>query len=438
MEDDFELVDEDEIELDSEDLLIQFKKWKLEKRRCCGRACFEHFRETDAKQLWLNVESMLRFGPSGAITSTGKAIVKVFIATIYKVSQYKVINKNLQPLQRVNEFIIPYYPRHCCRLFFRSILGMGDRAFNTMTERARTTVVPAVHALTGRSGNDANRFNETTVPVAKVFVRELAKRHGMPWPVRVRVVSCGTEDEIGEDEFMNTEYIMPASFTKREMHRLLLARYPDNTLDFKTFRRILETPELANIRINKSEKGVCGTCLSLCSSLRKQRSDGSVVQRMSLLERVRVHLNLATAARRMYQEDCVAAKAGHYSVVSWDFATKVKVPKFQYETQGAFQAAVHGLDYNVFGIVNEAATKKMQTNLVFKEGRKVYADVVISLVHYYLTHINPRAGKASVLVLWVDSCSGQNRNQYLLQYLYTRILHGLNTEIRIKFMVRTV
>ncbi len=431
--------EDDDIILDDPARLEKFKQWQKEGRRCCGKRCFEQFRVSDGKKVWLMCDELLRFGSDGGATMIGKNMRKVFIASIYATARYKTI-KNEKPLQHVIDFIIPYYARPCCRLFFREMLGIGHKAMNTITCRAKNTVVPRAHGLTARTGIDANKYDESMHARVVLFVKDIALKHGMPWPVRVRMVKRieMESDDDTSDDFESTEYIMPASFTKKELHRLFLKsveHFPDRSVSWPKFLSILDSPMLSNVRINKAEKGVCGTCLSLCSSLRKQRADGLASQRLDLLERVRIHLNLATAARRMYSVDCAAAKNNEYSVVSWDFATKVKIPTFQNETQSGFQAVVHGLDYNVFGIVNEGATSNMQLNILFKEGRSVYADVVISLVHYYLSEINVVAGKAPLLILWMDSCSGQNRNQFLMQYLYTRVLLGLHQEIRVKYMV---
>ncbi len=443
MDEEFEF-DEENILFDSRLLLENFQRWQKEGRTCCKKRCFEHFRLTDAKKVWLICEQLRCFGSGATETKTGKAMWKVFISSIYVAAQYKDSGKSGKPLSTVHDFIIPYYNRSTCRTFFREMFCISHSALGVLTSRAKNTIVPAVHKLTGRTGEDSNRHDPVRTLQVVNYVKKMAHQHGMPWPVRVRLTKSvvnGGDFDSREDDYSTTEFIMPASFTKRELHRLYeksLENFPDRAaVPWSIFLKILDSPDLSNIRINTSEKGVCGTCLSLCSSLRKQRADGDIVQRMGLLERVRVHLNLSTAARRMYKADCESARKGNCSVLSWDFATKVKIPTFQNETQSGFQAAIHGLDYNVFGIVNEGATTQMQTNLIFKEGRKVYADVVISLVHFYLTEINPTAGKAPLLILWMDSCSGQNRNQYLLQYLYTRILHGLNAEIQIKFMVRS-
>tara|TARA_R110002050_G_C8929271_1_gene511913 strand:- start:1154 stop:2521 length:1368 start_codon:yes stop_codon:yes gene_type:complete len=434
--------EEEEETVDNAVLLRRFETWKKDGRKCCRRSCFENFRMSDAKKVWNVGDQLLAYGPRGEVSAVGKAMRKVFITSIYLAAKYQSIGKTGEPLQIVKDYIIPYYKRICCRTFFREMFQIGHAAMNTITARARTTVAPKTHALMGRTGEDSNRSDQVNFQHAILFVKEMAIKHGMPWPVRVRLCRMVDVDndngEGAEDVFTNTEYIMPASFTKRELFRMYesyVKNTPEKAVCWTTFRAVLNSPPLSNVRISKSEKGVCGTCLSLCASLKKQPAGGEVSHRMELLERVRVHLNLATAARRLYRADCKAAERGEYSVISWDFATKIKIPTFQAETQSGFQAAVHGLDYNVFGVVDEGKSNHKQTNMVFKEGRKVYTDVVISLVHQYLSEINPAAGKASLLVLWMDSCGGQNRNKYLLQYLYTRVLHGLNDEIRIKFMV---
>ena len=91
------------------------------------------------------------------------------------------------------------------------------------------------------------------------------------------------------------------------------------------------------------------------------------------------------------------------------------------------------MDVILFGIVDERTGH--HSPYLHKEGRKSGSIEVISMVHHYLSEVNPTAGRARKLILWMDSCGGQNRNQYVLHYLYSRIMNGYHEEIFVKFMV---
>tara|TARA_R110002050_G_scaffold30013_2_gene76775 strand:+ start:269 stop:2650 length:2382 start_codon:yes stop_codon:yes gene_type:complete len=424
---------------DEEDLCRTFLQHQKSKRTCCARGCFKNFRLSDARKVW---RSVMEFRTVSPRKSDGQRLFMSFIRTCYHCS----VVRNLKPggsgipeKTKVYEFLIPMYGQHVCRTFFLEFFCIGVKVWRGVT--TSKSFLPEAHALRARAGKDANHYcpekNENVIK----FVQDLARDHGMPWPVRVRLSKPRGDDSEEEDFHQSTEYIMPASFTMREIYRLFCKAHDDLSISWKAFNKLLNSDELENIRINKSEAGVCGTCLSLCRSLRKLRADSaSEEKRQSLLERLRLHLNLSVAARRAYKEDQQKARASstidgrkELATLSFDFATNMKVPIFQMETQQGYQGKQKGLDFKVFGVVDEGTGN--QTNLIYKEGRTVDADDVISLLHFYLTEINPAAGKAKKLILWVDSCSGQNRNQFMMQYLYSRVIQGFHEEVLVKFMV---
>mgnify|MGYP003651228913 CR=1 FL=1 len=265
-------LDEDDVEIDNVALLEKFLSWKTNKKQCCAKACFEHFQQSVEKNVWKMCDAMVRFGSTGAATAEGKAMRKMFISTVYVLSLHKITTgKTKTSNKRVREFTIPYYPRLVCREFFRSFFSLGDRAMNVITNRVKSTVVPPVHGLQGRTGKESNRFNESNYEYVVAFVKDMARRHGMPWPVRVHMSKILTDDkqlDDDDDDFSTTEYIMPAGFTKRELHRMYTSKFPNDSVCWASFLKILKSDELENIRINKSEKGVCGLCLSLCLGFR--------------------------------------------------------------------------------------------------------------------------------------------------------------------------
>jgi len=60
------------------------------------------------------------------------------------------------------------------------------------------------------------------------------------------------------------------------------------------------------------------------------------------------------------------------------------------------------------------------------------ADAVISLVHHYFK--NHSSGKKR-LVIHADNCSGQNKNNAMIQYLTWRVMSGFHDQIKYCFMV---
>jgi hypothetical protein len=60
------------------------------------------------------------------------------------------------------------------------------------------------------------------------------------------------------------------------------------------------------------------------------------------------------------------------------------------------------------------------------------ADAVISLVHHYFENFG--LGEKNVII-HADNCSGQNKNNAMIQYLVWRVMSGLHNRIKYCFMV---
>ncbi len=83
----------------------------------------------------------------------------------------------------------------------------------------------------------------------------------------------------------------------------------------------------------------------------------------------------------------------------------------------------------LFGITCEAtSTHLLDEADVIGKG----ANATISMVHHYLQH---HGLKVKVLHLHADNCVGQNKNNFVIQYLVWRTLANLNDEIELSFML---
>ena len=195
-----------------------------------------------------------------------------------------------------------------------------------------------------------------------------------------------------------------------------------------------------HVHFAKREKGLCDYCSIARDQIRGLR-DQEVDNAM---EKWVQHVENAVMARQRYRDDQAAEReySAHigdavgrknHVTVSFDFAKMLKVPTLAEATMGQYFAQKFGLDVHMFGIVDENASK--QLNFLFREGRKQDSNTVISLLHNYLTVRNPAAGSAIELRFWADSCGGQNRNQFVMDYLYLRVVHRLSERIYINFMV---
>uniref|UniRef100_U9TR14 DUF7869 domain-containing protein n=1 Tax=Rhizophagus irregularis (strain DAOM 181602 / DAOM 197198 / MUCL 43194) TaxID=747089 RepID=U9TR14_RHIID len=116
--------------------------------------------------------------------------------------------------------------------------------------------------------------------------------------------------------------------------------------------------------------------------------------------------------------------------ISWDFAEGVHLPySSQQEGSIYFKSP---WKVSIFGICEEAFPQ--QKNYLIQENENVGkgADAVISLVHHYFkTH---GLGE-KYLIVHADNCSGQNKNNAMIQYLTWRVMNGLHDRIKYCFMV---
>ena len=86
----------------------------------------------------------------------------------------------------------------------------------------------------------------------------------------------------------------------------------------------------------------------------------------------------------------------------------------------------------LFGICCEAIPR--QVNFVIDEASDVGkgANTVVSMLDYFFNHHG--LGETTV-TLHADNCTGQNKNNTMMQYLMWRVLTGLHHTITISFMV---
>lgn len=117
----------------------------------------------------------------------------------------------------------------------------------------------------------------------------------------------------------------------------------------------------------------------------------------------------AAAKNAWEQPDVNRLTRAHLSV---DYAKQAFVPVVPAATTGDFFVQKQGLDLNMFAIHDEGSGK--HTPMLTTEGARHDSNAVVSQIHYYLTHICPRAGSALELNLHMDSCIGQNKNNIML------------------------
>ena len=121
------------------------------------------------------------------------------------------------------------------------------------------------------------------------------------------------------------------------------------------------------------------------------------------------------------------AISAHYS---FDFAQQVHYPSNPLQPGPIYFLTPRKAA--IFGVCCEAIPR--QVNFIIDEASDTGkgANTVVSLLDYFFSHYGLGESTAS---LHADNCSGQNKNNTMVQYLMWRVLTGLHHTIKLHFMI---
>ena len=186
--------------------------------------------------------------------------------------------------------------------------------------------------------------------------------------------------------------------------------------------------------------GVCKTCKLLKKEIHAQRNENSLQEKM---EELRIHLRDAVGQRALYKErveeaikswiDDVDSDRLSVGCIAFDYAASCHLPSIVREAQGDWMANQFGLEMRIFGVTNEGA-KEYNAYFYDETFNHVDTESVISLLErFFSTH--ERIASARTLYAYSDSCSGQNRNNFMVAYLVIRVLDGYHERISWNFLI---
>ncbi|ELT95744.1 hypothetical protein CAPTEDRAFT_214547 [Capitella teleta] len=178
------------------------------------------------------------------------------------------------------------------------------------------------------------------------------------------------------------------------------------------------------------------------------KANSEDTEKLEAIKQQEEHLKTASQERALYQEQISSARAifdlslkntvlpqppnsfassQHYS---FDFAQQVMYPSNPLQPGPIYFMVPKRC--GLFGVHSEGANR--QHNYMIDEAVSVGkgANTVISLLHHYLDHYS--YGEQH-LHLHADNCSGQNKNNTMLQYLMWRIHTGRNSSVSLHFMI---
>ena len=115
---------------------------------------------------------------------------------------------------------------------------------------------------------------------------------------------------------------------------------------------------------------------------------------------------------------------------SFDFAQQVHYPSNSLQPGPIYSLTPRTAA--IFWVCCEAIPR--QVNFVIDEASDTgkAANIVVSMLDFFFSHHGLGESKAS---LHADNCSGQNKNNTMVQYLMWRVLTGLQQSISLHFMI---
>jgi hypothetical protein len=394
--------------------------------RCCASQCFLKLSDGEVASHLVDV---------GVARALGHQRWWWWVRTCYLCSRPWVKKRGVFALaNRVVNFRLPSVLRPLCRTAFCTLLGVSTSTLqNHISKQSDTLEDP--HGNADRAPHNITTSQQTTVLTR--FVEAVAEAEGVPNP---RFAFSRSTDD-APDIIENIIHLPPrlslgALYSLYVRH---LADAPELAVCQRVFDRLFkELPALQHIKLSQRSRGVCELCKDLRLSLQHCGSDGRIAD---VLEALRVHLHAAFVQRSLYQERTErsvdawgsACRRLPVGMVSFDYASKVKVPSSTMQTQGEYMGEEFGLDVFLFGITNEG--EKVYYNYFYEEGyNSGDSNTVISMLHQHLLS-DARLNYCKQLYVYTDSCSGQNRNRYVYSYFINRILAGHHDEISWNFMV---
>jgi hypothetical protein len=157
------------------------------------------------------------------------------------------------------------------------------------------------------------------------------------------------------------------------------------------------------------------------------------------------HVQVAKEAREAYNSDLRQAQktlnllrqgklplAGYVAHCTFDFMQSLAIPQFADQTKDMYYFSLRNI--HLFSIRDDGA--QTQYNYLYDEGEGGKgANAVISLLFHFLCH---RAHEAAAIVvhLHADNCSGQNKNNLVMQFFVLLAGLGVLTHVEMKFLIK--
>ena len=333
--------------------------------------------------------------------------------------------------------------RPVCKAVFLFYYGETSKRLDRLKDHVSgKNIALPVHGNSGRI--PTNAYNTSDKEKVIYFILNFIDIHGLPDP--------GRDVRKGKGKL---RILLPSIMNYHSVHQQYAKSIKASEgpiIAYRTFIKIWQE-EFPHVKFNDPRTDLCMTCENFKKRLNQVAAalDEDKEKRQAQIHREALdHLKCAKKERLFYKANAKVAneyckklksKINHskpnkpnskniMSHYSWDFAQQLHYPFEDQQVGPIFFKTPRRAQ--LFGICNEGIPR--QYNYLIDEEHFIEknANTVISLLDHFFT--NYGLGEKWVH-LSADNCTGQNKNNALLQYLMFRVLTGLHDKIELSFLV---
>ena len=318
-----------------------------------------------------------------------------------------------------------------CSRMFQFLHGIGiKRMKNLMRSVKENGLTPRVHGNTNRKPKHALSYTTTEYIVRFLF--NFAEQHALVLPGRV-------------PGYSRTDIqLLPSSLSKRAVWRVYReAVGAVHAVAYSTFC-LLWRSLVPSIVIMKPRSDLCWQCQQNSTAIMRT-ANASDTEKTSTIDDALEHLRIVKMERSFYKsicDECKESIRAHF-VTNGEFSPPplaASIPlnsndiKVHYPSDPLQPGPIYFLTprkCTVFGVNCEAIPR--QVNFLTDEAGDCGkgANAVLSRLHYFFHHHG--LGEKDVY-LHADNCTGQNKNNCMIQYLMWRVLTNRHTNITLSFL----
>ena len=334
--------------------------------------------------------------------------------------------------------------KQVCVKMFRMLHGIGEKRFkNLMKSLKEDGLAPRIHGNTKRKPHHALSFSSVEYVVC--FLHNYTEQNGLLLPGRVPGYS------------RSDIKLLPSSTSKRGIWRIYHGAAEDDdtihTVAYSTFCKLWKML-VPSVVIMKPMSDLCWQCHQNSTALLRAANRPEEEKSITIRE-AQEHLRVVQLERSYYKttcDECRATVTSHFTTdgqfsppsplsavvpvssikvhYSFDYAQQVHYPSDPLQPGPIYFLTPRKC--TIFGVNCEAIPR--QINFLTDEAGDCGkgANAVISRLHYFFDHYS--LGEKEVY-LTADNCTGQNKNNAMIQYLLWRTLTDRHTDITLSFLV---